>query len=465
MGQKCEEVCPEGFYGSNCFEICQCNRKPNFVCHPAHGCVCKTGYKGSNCDVSLVGELTSEEGEFISWFPLNFTNIKLYGEEMNFITLQSTAITPESVETDQNTIKENPLPVLDIKIAATSTVPSFINNLATEIIIEATTSQSTLLSTSSSAKESITDSTPFTFHPLATTTQLSNQLDVNVKVTTENAISTSPSLQEDKTDSSFSTGGLTSSTPPSATSFFSDNPNNVLIVSTTNSLETSDLSNYDFIATTVKPVDENDVEIADSIQSGSKKTSTEEHDNENESNDNTVNEVATEAGDLDFPASTISDVTEASVDDHSSFSTSLSNNSDVTLSTKGPQMISSTISEEETGYDKQRSTTATSNPTVSDTIPTEAQSNNPDESQEDDIAKFIHELLYDRNDTQVVNISRKHRMRNFFYYYFITAIKNYDSNSSDVNRTIVIREEKLAEAEDEERKKQEKFLGLPGDRL
>lgn len=77
MGQKCEEVCPEGYYGANCLEICNCYKRPNSVCHTAFGCVCRSGYKGPNCDISSLGELSSEEGELITLFPLNFTNIEI----------------------------------------------------------------------------------------------------------------------------------------------------------------------------------------------------------------------------------------------------------------------------------------------------------------------------------------------------------------------------------------------------
>lgn len=61
MGPKCEEVCPEGFFGNNCLEVCTCNRKPNFVCHTAHGCVCKSGWRGKNCDESIYAASTAEE--------------------------------------------------------------------------------------------------------------------------------------------------------------------------------------------------------------------------------------------------------------------------------------------------------------------------------------------------------------------------------------------------------------------
>lgn len=52
MGNRCDEVCPEGFYGNHCMESCNCP-SGNFVCHAAHGCVCSSGYTGDKCDVSL----------------------------------------------------------------------------------------------------------------------------------------------------------------------------------------------------------------------------------------------------------------------------------------------------------------------------------------------------------------------------------------------------------------------------
>lgn len=41
-------VCPEGFYGLHCMEFCSC-LSPQFVCHAAHGCICRQGFVGTNC--------------------------------------------------------------------------------------------------------------------------------------------------------------------------------------------------------------------------------------------------------------------------------------------------------------------------------------------------------------------------------------------------------------------------------
>lgn len=45
-------VCPEGFYGNHCMEPCLCS-SPNFVCHAAKGCICRVGFTGEDCSISL----------------------------------------------------------------------------------------------------------------------------------------------------------------------------------------------------------------------------------------------------------------------------------------------------------------------------------------------------------------------------------------------------------------------------
>lgn len=37
-----------GFYGKHCMEFCSCP-SPQFVCHAAHGCVCRVGFTGTDC--------------------------------------------------------------------------------------------------------------------------------------------------------------------------------------------------------------------------------------------------------------------------------------------------------------------------------------------------------------------------------------------------------------------------------
>ena len=74
MGPKCEEVCPEGFFGDNCLQVCTCNRKPNFVCHPSHGCVCKAGWRGKNCDESIYSASTADPEEGKQFYIALLTN-------------------------------------------------------------------------------------------------------------------------------------------------------------------------------------------------------------------------------------------------------------------------------------------------------------------------------------------------------------------------------------------------------
>lgn len=60
MGHRCDEVCPDGFYGNHCMDPCNCPGTGNFLCHAAKGCVCQAGYKGKNCDVKMQDELIQE---------------------------------------------------------------------------------------------------------------------------------------------------------------------------------------------------------------------------------------------------------------------------------------------------------------------------------------------------------------------------------------------------------------------
>ena len=39
-GTRCEELCPEGYWGEDCYRACQC-RSNNFVCDPTLGCICR----------------------------------------------------------------------------------------------------------------------------------------------------------------------------------------------------------------------------------------------------------------------------------------------------------------------------------------------------------------------------------------------------------------------------------------
>lgn len=63
MGQKCDETCPEGFYGKDCIDVCKCDQKLNSVCHPAHGCVCRLGFTGINCDVPAQDRIIGHQSD------------------------------------------------------------------------------------------------------------------------------------------------------------------------------------------------------------------------------------------------------------------------------------------------------------------------------------------------------------------------------------------------------------------
>lgn len=49
LGVKCETRCPNGKYGDECQETCNC--KNNSSCDPTTGeCICARGWEGENCD-------------------------------------------------------------------------------------------------------------------------------------------------------------------------------------------------------------------------------------------------------------------------------------------------------------------------------------------------------------------------------------------------------------------------------
>lgn len=86
------------------------------------------------------------------------------------------------------------------------------------------------------------------------------------------------------------------------------------------------------------------------------------------------------------------------------------------------------------------------------TVTSITQSENTSQAN-DHNSSVENDYLHDRNDSSSVNSTRKPRLRNFFYYYFITAIKANESRARELNKTL----------EEEEIAKQEFFLGLPGD--
>lgn len=50
-------MCPEGYFGDHCMTPCEC-KNDNSVCHAVEGCICRHGYTGENCDVTLYASST-----------------------------------------------------------------------------------------------------------------------------------------------------------------------------------------------------------------------------------------------------------------------------------------------------------------------------------------------------------------------------------------------------------------------
>lgn len=521
MGQKCEEVCPEGFYGANCLEICSCSRKLNFICHPAHGCVCKSGFKGSNCDVSLIGELTSEEGEFKSDCLFNYTNIKLYGKESGN---ENIATTSQSLETDEafsgfttenfiattlnafNQISENVTSTSSVIKTTTEEIFSFAPLHSTtanfrESEINITTkpeldsqkiNSSTIIFTSTENPDKI-DSTSistnmfntstvasltstekvfiptleiFTFLPLETSTQVSLE---NISKTTEFHFVTSQSnenttyvnsefLSTDKPENKSTTPSTSTeianhqltATYESLTSVSTHTF--VPLASSTSSSRavTTDESNIaeetsvgdetslnvptskpdeivttiddDLNLTTTKSLGSNEVDETDLDENSSATTEKSTHEIEqiDDPDSENVNKLVTEKPDIEDSTSMLSDddLYSKAIDDSlflpSTESSLITNDS------------SSDINESE----------------VSDM--TTERSDKFTTSNDD-----LLESSSDRNELTFANISRKPKFRNFFYYYFITAIKANETRVREINKTIEAGKEH--------------FLGLPGD--
>lgn len=63
-------MCPEGYFGQHCLGECAC-KSERFVCHAAHGCICRQGFIGDDCSKlkhdaqEQVKEETSSAG--IAW--------------------------------------------------------------------------------------------------------------------------------------------------------------------------------------------------------------------------------------------------------------------------------------------------------------------------------------------------------------------------------------------------------------
>lgn len=81
-------------------------------------------------------------------------------------------------------------------------------------------------------------------------------------------------------------------------------------------------------------------------------------------------------------------------------------------------------------------------PQTEDNEPTETSKTSP-------LLDFAY--FNDRNESKVANDSRKPRLRNFFYYYFLTAIRVNESRERELNRTF-------------EEAGHDRLWGLPGDR-
>lgn len=63
-GVSCNQTCPEGTYGENCSNKCQCNNDAK--CSPESGmCLCLAGWRGQQCDLpcekSFYGENCKHE--------------------------------------------------------------------------------------------------------------------------------------------------------------------------------------------------------------------------------------------------------------------------------------------------------------------------------------------------------------------------------------------------------------------
>ena len=44
-GNRCEDLCPEGYFGQDCYEACRCQTE-NHLCHPTLGCICQPRFDG-----------------------------------------------------------------------------------------------------------------------------------------------------------------------------------------------------------------------------------------------------------------------------------------------------------------------------------------------------------------------------------------------------------------------------------
>lgn len=485
MGHKCEEVCPEGFYGQNCIAVCNCNRKPNFLCHPSHGCVCKSGFKGENCDISLVGELTGqEEGEleFVSILALIPTNTKLYGKEYendNFTTISNQDV--------RDLMPKSPIneTTYGNRTDFSKTATSPMEEVFTFHPLAGITFETKIGETLRTTSEEV-----FSFHPLLTTPEMSVS---NVTETTTTKIPTS-SIPKEQTSMSQTT------TETAFTDFFSENPKNVLITSTER-LPTS-VTQPEPLLTPEVPIDSNETKgdedisnVNDDLALSHPNSSKSSESPENESgqsfdkNENNLpldlphNETSSDEDDkISSTASVFISILITSTQSNTvsvfgekfAYTTSTGTFSSINQSYTGPFGEDSLVaSTNQTFVNENSNRTKSSNPGNSPNA-TSSNSNSDESSDEskadkqlpsnsssviststssDDSEEIDNSLeigfFFNHNKTGN-STKRRPRLRNFFYYYFITAIRANETRAKEQNQTA-------------EKEKQEHFLGMPGD--
>lgn len=314
-----------------------------------------------------------------------------------------------------------------LPLITTSTKTTQISH-GTEMTDDVTTTTSPLKGTTDVVE--IDTATRLSQVEVSTTTQTSHESETEIvddmKIKTSTTVESTAKLDVDEENltTRFSPG--TSSSP--VTNFFSDNPKNVLSPSTEKIETTSELL----------PFNSNEVEEDENDKVNHyKKSFTEKPINENEQSiDKIENVLVTEAADdrVEFV------VTLQTITTTISNSASISVDGNVTLiSSAKPSTVE--IHPEPTQ-------------TIDEAISTESsaeESKSSSESSQNELSTNDYELLHDRNESIVSNATRKPRLRNFFHYYFITAIKANESRARELNRTL-----------EEEEAKQQSFLG-PGD--
>lgn len=327
--------------------------------------------------------------------------------------------------------------------------------------------------TNSFATISTTTEEPFTFHPIGTTTKLSDP-NQNVPSTFGNLLTSTESLMtstksfETTTNlptksfsktvtidvDSQSTNTEPSSLNPSlSTDFYSENPKNILRVTTEKAdstlkfLPVDDDLNDPVIVTTESLIDLNEIVDETKEYEHKKGTTVENNEDEmeNEQKDETGNQMITEESGFDHEVSSLkSDLVPTStkanlvskIEGTSETSTTLITENSVTsvteLSTHQTFETFTKIADEKTDL------------TSTETSVTSSQNVDFDSTVDG-------ELLYDRNGSEVSNTTRKPKFKNFFYYYFIASMKANESRAKETNLT------------DEVAGSQAMFMGIPGE--